>query len=911
MFALLDLLSLLLPLLVIALLVSNRKLNSRVNRLEAIIASQAMSAESETRQPAEPAEHAGPESTAEAEPSPQPETAPVFDEIPAVAREAAGGDWRLEAIAASGKEGAASKGGDRQPAKADFFETVRGWLAENWFYAVSAVSLALAGIFAAQYAAEHGMLAPSVRVSLAGLFGLALIGAGEIIRRRFGDDRSVATAYLPSVFSGAGLVTLFGAVLSARALYGLIGPETTLAGLVAVAALAVILGWFYGPLLAAIGLIGATAAPFLVGGRPGAPFGLYGYFGTLSLAGLVINILRKWRFISELSLFLPYGAAIFVMLSLGEPIAFCMLSVVVSVAAVLFLAGSTQPTMAGDAWWTVVTRRVSAHATYRISVIDVFWIVAVGAMLMSSFVEPMGVIAVALALLVLFALSSAWCRTSTALFDLPLISALGLFALATIHAPAGWPRLHDFEGSTAFWVFASIAGSALAMSAIAALRSAQEEGQVARDWAVGAAAIVPAMATLLEILWTPANQLGAESWAFACLGVALAATALAKIADRTDGDDRFRPSLAALVAMTMLSLALFILLTKAALSVALAVLVLGAVVFDNRFRLPQLKIFADAAVAVLVYRSVVDPGIDWALKTSWPEFILAYGVPAGALAGAWMAGRSTLRPLEKAVIEGGFAVLAATGVTVAIMRLVKALSPSADSFTHWSLGLTGAVWLIVGFASLRTALFVDEPAESGFSTRKLTVWLRKAIAGWSLVLATVCLLSVLTFNNPLVTRTEVIIGVVGFSSLLLAYLVPALVLVAAARLIEGLPDRARLAVYLGGAVLAATYIGLSIAQAWRGNVLAGRSMSDGELWTYTVFMLLTGAGLLMAAIRQRSVHLRYAANAVLVAAILKVFLVDASDLDGLVRAGSFLVLGLALAGLAWINRRASMAAASD
>ncbi|MDQ7072084.1 MAG: DUF2339 domain-containing protein [Rhodobacterales bacterium] len=84
-----------------------------------------------------------------------------------------------------------------------------GWLKENWFYAVSALSLALAGVFLVQYGNEQGLLPPLARVWAALLFGIVLIGAGEYVRRRFGDETNVATAYLPSTFSGAGVVTLF------------------------------------------------------------------------------------------------------------------------------------------------------------------------------------------------------------------------------------------------------------------------------------------------------------------------------------------------------------------------------------------------------------------------------------------------------------------------------------------------------------------------------------------------------------------------------------------------------------------------------------------------------------------------------------------------------------------------------
>ncbi|WP_114390631.1 DUF2339 domain-containing protein [Notoacmeibacter marinus] len=72
-------------------------------------------------------------------------------------------------------------------------------------------------------------------------------------------------------------------------------------------------------MLAAVGILGASIAPFLVGGEPGAPFWLHGYFGTVAMAGLTINILRKWRWIGGVSLFVPYGAAAIVMIGLGGP----------------------------------------------------------------------------------------------------------------------------------------------------------------------------------------------------------------------------------------------------------------------------------------------------------------------------------------------------------------------------------------------------------------------------------------------------------------------------------------------------------------------------------------------------------------------------------------------------------------
>ncbi|MEJ1998760.1 MAG: DUF2339 domain-containing protein [Maritimibacter sp.] len=104
---------------------------------------------------------------------------------------------------------------------ADKANALGDWLKANWIYVISAVSLAFAGLFFVQYGIENGLLSPTARVISALVFGLALVVAGEVIRRRWGDREEVATAYLPSVFSGAGIVTLFGAVLAALHLYAL------------------------------------------------------------------------------------------------------------------------------------------------------------------------------------------------------------------------------------------------------------------------------------------------------------------------------------------------------------------------------------------------------------------------------------------------------------------------------------------------------------------------------------------------------------------------------------------------------------------------------------------------------------------------------------------------------------------
>ncbi|MEJ2002399.1 MAG: DUF2339 domain-containing protein, partial [Maritimibacter sp.] len=74
---------------------------------------------------------------------------------------------------------------------ADKANALGDWLKANWIYVISAVSLAFAGLFFVQYGIENGLLSPTARVISALVFGLALVVAGEVIRRRWGDREEV------------------------------------------------------------------------------------------------------------------------------------------------------------------------------------------------------------------------------------------------------------------------------------------------------------------------------------------------------------------------------------------------------------------------------------------------------------------------------------------------------------------------------------------------------------------------------------------------------------------------------------------------------------------------------------------------------------------------------------------------
>jgi uncharacterized membrane protein len=108
---------------------------------------------------------------------------------------------------------------------------------------------------------------------------------------------------------------------------------------------------------------------------------------------------------------------------------------------------------------------------------------------------------------------------------------------------------------------------------------------------------------------------------------------------------------------------------------------------------------------------------------------------------------------------------------------------------------------------------------------------------------------------------------------------------------------------MAAVALALAYLSLEIRTLYHGPVLSESGTSDAEQYTYSAVWLLFGVALLAAGIWFRSLPLRIASAAVVVLTVLKVFLVDMSDITGIYRALSFLGLGAVLIGIGWFYQR--------
>lgn len=807
--------------------------------------------------------------------------------------------------------------------KPDLIDKLTAWLRENWVLAIAAASLALAGVFMVQYGVENGLLTPFWRVMGALGFGAALIVGGEVLRRRTGDanedgDAVGATKHLPSTLSGAGIVVLYVAVFAARALYDLIGPAVSFAGLGGVSAIAMVLGWFYGPVLAAVGVLGASLAPFITGSNSDESWLVHYYLAMVSIVALGIDTIKRWAWVSVLGLVVPLAAAWVLWFAKGSDLHF--------LAAALLTAGATFaipergliPRQAGAAFLDAVRTKGKLRPEFPtrlcLGVTIAATAAAVMVMVQATSLDAVWLGIFALALLI--AATTLWTRDAPALFDHVLVPASAFLVAVAFEGLSFGPLYTQFWSAgqelpvgaatpvvatmpMTVWVLAALGGigSVLMFMRMQGAVRAVAAPQETVFWAVCATVFAPATLLVLEFLWAPSAVLGPYPWALAAIAMAAAMVLLATRATAQDAGAPLRVGLFAVGALTLTTLAVFLVLTKAALTVALAVMVLGTALLDRRHALPPLSVFIQIAVAILTFRLVVWPGFDWAMGwdrdgevyiTPYFELAFAFLAPLGLLAAAWWVSRGQ-RLKTGLVLESACWTILGVFTAISLLRA----APRAEGDSHWVMGLMATVWF---------ALALNQMYRMQAGGRFMTI-LRAGVATLYAVTALFSLAMLLGPANPLGGYDELVVGPPIFDSLALAFLPLAAVFAVAAWKIRHFGHAARIGFMLAASLFAALYIGMEIRRLWRGPNLAVPGFTDAELYSYTLAMLVVSVALLIFAFGRRSKLLHKVAMAGVALTVAKVFLVDMSGLSGLIRVFSFMGLGLSLVGLAWLNRK--------
>ena len=172
----------------------------------------------------------------------------------------------------------------------------------------------------------------------------------------------------------------------------------------------------------------------------------------------------------------------------------------------------------------------------------------------------------------------------------------------------------------------------------------------------------------------------------------------------------------------------------------------------------------------------------------------------------------------------------------------------------------------------------------------------------SMALGTLSVILILTLHllglNPFITG-ESTGRIPLFNLLLLGYLLPAIAYAALAlyaRSRRPLPYVSMLAV--AGAAMAFAWATLSVRRFWQGDYIPfWNGFIQGELYSYSVVWLLIGIALLGLGARFEARSLRIASAALVFIAVVKAFLIDMANLEGFLRALSFIGLGAVLIGI--------------
>lgn len=321
---------------------------------------------------------------------------------------------------------------------------------------------------------------------------------------------------------------------------------------------------------------------------------------------------------------------------------------------------------------------------------------------------------------------------------------------------------------------------------------------------------------------------------------------------------------------------------------------------------PVLGWIAVGAAVAMLGRVAFDPTIVGAAFLSrTPVFnwlLPGYGVPAIAFGfAAWQLARTTSgRP--RLAMEAASALFALLTIAMLVRHAM-----------HGGVIDTGAVTLAeqaiytliaLGAGAILVAIDMRSPSSV----------LRYGSIAAGVISAGLIAIQHFVVLNPLLTDEST--GTIPvFNLLFLAYLLPAIAAAAVALALYVRDKRPRwyaAMLALIAALLAFAYATLSVRRLFKGEFIALWSgLGQLETYTYSALWLVIGVALLTAGVWLKSQVLRIASAVLIAVAVVKVFLFDMSELEGVLRALSFIGLGAVLIGIGLFYQRLLTRAARD
>lgn len=751
-------------------------------------------------------------------------------------------------------------------------ETLEQKFGARFFAWIGALAVALAGVFLVKYSIDQGYLEPPARVALATLLGLVFTGAGEWLLKR---DARIAQAV-----SAAGIAVLYAAVFAAVALYGLIGRGTGvgLAGLIT--AVAVALSLRQGPFVALLGLVGGTVAPVVLMESGGDALTLFAYLLALVAGVLVVVRHRRWWWLGWCALAsagLWAGAWIATADQLRD-----------AIWVGLFLVG-VGSLFAWAAWRSV------REAPAAVELDGLVWAaLGVTQTLLALLVDKAGygvrewVLYAALAAVVF------WQARSVARWQAMAIMPAALSLLIF----AGWGQGIDSlqpgvpGAATMAWTAVVVAG-AMSVAAYVLLWNARRPG----FWA--ALASGSAFLHFAVVCGSLFDRGIGLSWGYVSLLLSLApllgAVRVERWRNRMPGAEEALGMLA-VGATLFLSAAVPLELRREWITMAYAIELPAVAYIAWKLNLPILRWLAWLLTVTVTIRLVFNPYVlDYDVSSNpllnW--VLYGYGMPIVAY---WYAARLLRRVAIDELVMAVEASILAFAFLLLTLEVRSIFHPGGLGET--SFGSAERGWMAASWGALSLGLIYG----AWRHPYRVLRWAWIASGAAAIVLT---VFGQLVWLDDLFADRD-IGGTRIFNGLLVSFGLPTLLAAGATMMLQRVGER--WAALIAG--MAALVFGFALLtyeiRHWFDFATGARAITpitDAELYAYSIVWLIFGAGLLVGGILRRDTMMRYASLAVLVLVVGKVFLVDMSDLTGLLRVASFLGLGVGLLALGFLYRR--------
>jgi uncharacterized membrane protein len=767
-------------------------------------------------------------------------------------------------------------------------------LGARWAVWVGGLALFLGAVFLLRYTIEAGFFTPIMRVALTCLLGVGLLGTGEFLRRADHSGKNIKlmdtelakslsnNADIPGILTAIGIFALLGAAYAAYALYGLIGPIPAfiLKGLLSLGALA--LGLLHGPKLAALGLVASLATPQLVQSDPPNAYNLYIYLIIVGFAALALARKRSWGWLNFFTLFGMLGWIFMSMAATkGTGTHLAWLGFLATTFAAGTFISSAKP---------VEDKKLSFSTLEYGPRMAIIW--AVGAAfalciagLENDLARPhyiSGLIAVAVLM------ATAWFRPRQSLHILTA-GCLGMILV-----------LGNLDNQP--WQECLIAGVILSAVFIWLCHTRiREQADIVPEklrlqmW--------PGLAVILPVLFFFAfysidSSMGAKlgGLVFLVLSAAYAGQSYLNRRLNTENDTSLGPASiyalgAGLAYMIVVAIAFTGMAETVGFIAGIALAALAARFVPIRAMGVIAGGFSLLVAANVLFIRVPEAGAvsDRILFNAlWVYFALPAVVCAAA---AWEL-RKSRRDLWTEGLKSMVLVFAALFAIFQIRHAMNGGSLLAERFSLEELSMQ----VLVGLCFTLGGTMVG-PQKVDAKAPVYENFIPILAIGVSLVALAVFILGVCLGKAPLFNDLTPIRGGFVLNSLLLAYLLPALLLVAIAWLSRGKRPKAYVQLVAGLSLVSIMhYVTGMIRHGFSGDTISifKKFPDNAELYSISAAWLALGIALLVLGIKSKRQDVRMASAIVIMLTVVKAFFVDMASLEGVLRAISFVVLGLVL-----------------